>query len=78
MGSKTMKAADALKLFGKTDIQVQEAKPVKLKGDDGKERPGFKTEMKPLAEKHILSAKEHDDGRVTIVTIDGRRHEARA
>jgi len=78
MGSKTIKAADAIKLFGKQDIQVQEAKPAKLKGEDGKERPGFKADMKPLAEKHILSAKEYDDGKVTIVTIDGRRHEARA
>ena len=77
MSSKTIKAADAIKLFGKQDIQVQEAKPAKLKGDDGKERPGFKTEMKSLSEKHVLSAREYDDGKVVIVTIDGRRHEAR-
>jgi hypothetical protein len=78
MGSKTIKAADAIKMFGKQDIQVQEAKPTGTKGEDGKERPGFATAMKPLAEKHILSAKEYDDGKVTITTIDGRRHEARA
>lgn len=78
MGHKTIAAAEALKAFGKQNIEVQEATPVKVKGDDGRERPGFKTQMKPLAEKHVLSAKRWDDGRVTITTIDGRRHEAAA
>lgn len=78
MGKKTIAAAEALKVFGKMDIQVQEAMPAKLKGEDGKERPGFKTQMKPLAEKHVLSAAKYDDGHVSIVTIDGRRHEAAA
>lgn len=78
MGYKLIAAAEALKALGKNDIEVQEATPVKVKGEDGKERPGFKTAMKPLAEKHVISAKKWDDGKVTITTIDGRRHEAAA
>lgn len=79
MKFKEIEAAEALKAFGKQDIQVQEATAAgKLKGEDGKERPGFKTGMKPLAAKHVLAAKKYDDGRITIVTIDGQRHEATA
>lgn len=78
MKFKEIAAAEALKAFGKQDIQVQEAKPVKLKGEDGKERPGFKTDMKALAEKHVTSAKKYEDGTIKITTIDGRRHEAAA
>ena len=78
MGSKTIEAADAVKLFDKQSIEVQEAKPVQKVGDDGKVRPAFDTKMKPLAAKHVLSARQYDDGKITIVTIDGRRHEARA
>ncbi len=79
MAKKTeISAAEALKTFKGKAIEVQEARAVTLKGEDGKERPGFKTEMKPISEKHVLAAASYDDGRVTIVTIDGRRHEARA
>lgn len=78
MTFKQIEAADAVKLFDKQTIEVQEAKAAQIKGEDGKARPGFETKMKPLAAKHVLSAKQYDYGRVTITTIDGRRHEARA
>ncbi len=68
-------AASALAFFKSQKISVQEAKPIKAKGEDGRERPGFKTENVALAEAHILSAKDYGD-RVTIITIDGRRYEA--
>lgn len=78
MAKTKISAAEALKAFKGKSVEVQEARPAKTKGDDGKERQGFETKMATLAEKHVLDAAQHDDGRVTIVTIDGRRHEARA
>ena len=76
MARKEISATEAIKAFAKSGIKVQEAKAVTLKGEDGKERPGFKTDDVPLREAHILSAADYGD-RITIVTIDGRRHEAR-
>lgn len=67
-------AADALKYFAKSAIEVQTARPVSVKGEDGKERPTFKTEMKPLAEQHVIAARDYGE-KVVIVTIDGRRYE---
>ncbi|MGQ0545549.1 MAG: hypothetical protein ACT4P3_09490 [Betaproteobacteria bacterium] len=76
MAPKDIRAADAVKLF--RNVKVQIATPVTVKGEDGKERPGFKTEDVALAAEHVLSARRYEDGRVAIVTIDGRKHEARA
>ena len=73
--AKEITAADALKFFGRQNITVQVARPVKVKGEDDKERPGFKTKDEALAEEHILAARDYGD-RVTLVTIDGRRYEA--
>lgn len=72
--SKEIAAADALKYFGKSAIEVQTARPVTVKGEDGKERPTFKADMKPLAEQHVIAARDYGD-KVVIVTIDGRRYE---
>lgn len=78
MGYKEIAAADAVKQFKGRRITVQVAKAAKVKGDDGIERAGFKTDDVELAPAHVLSAKQWDDGRVTITTIDGQRHEAAA
>ena len=67
----------ALPLFKGQNIKVQTAKAVKTRGADGKTRDGFETEIEPLAARHVLSAKAWSDERVTITTIDGRRHEAK-
>ena len=71
---KPIAAKEALKFF-KNSIEVQTATPVRTKGEDSIERPGFKSKMERLAEEHVLSARDYGD-RVTIVTLDGRRHEA--
>lgn len=63
-----------VKAFRGRPIKVQEATPVKRKGEDGKERPGFETALVALAPEHILSAKNWGH-KLTITTIDGRRHE---
>lgn len=68
-------AAEAIKFFGKRNINVQEAKPAKGKDDNGKPRTGYDTKSAPLAEGHILAARDYGD-RVAITTVDGRRHEA--
>lgn len=70
-------ASDALKFFKSRPITVQEARPAKGKDDAGKARTGFDTKDAPLSESHVLSAKAWSDGRITITTIDGRRHEAK-
>lgn len=70
-------AAEALKFFKNASITVQEARAVKSKGEDGKTREGYATRDVPLAEKHVLSAKAWPGERITITTIDGRRHEAK-
>jgi hypothetical protein len=79
---KEVDKAAALKLFKGRDIKVQDAQPAKLPilDDDGKkvgERDGFEVSMRPLSAELVLSAKQHDGGKVTITTIDGKRHEAR-
>lgn len=82
MGYKDMNAADAVKLFAKQNIKVQEATAVNVAikdadgNDTGKVRPAYETKMAALDEDHVISAKKYDDGRVTITTIDGRRFEA--
>ena len=77
MARKEIAAAEALKAFGKHNITVQVARQVTLKGEDGVERPGFKTTNEPLAAKHVIGAADYGD-HVTIVTLDGQRHEAQA
>ena len=66
-------AADAVKAFRSKSITVQTATPVKVKGADGKERDGFKVEMAPLAEAHVLAANDLG-GRIVMVTVDGQKH----
>lgn len=70
-------AVEALKSFKTKNIEVQEARFVK-KIVDGKQREVAEPKAVPLAERHVIGAAQYDDGRVVIVTIDGRRHEARA
>lgn len=74
---KEISAADAVKAFKSQSITVQTATPAKVKGADGKMRDGFKTNMTPLAEEHVLAARVAD-GRIVMVTIDGRKYEAAA
>lgn len=70
---------DAASVIGKfRGVQVQTATPVTIKGDDDIDRPGMKTEIVSLKAEHVLSAKRWNNGKVTITTIDGKRHEARA
>lgn len=76
MQATPINAADALKLFARAGIKVQEAKPVK-KEVDGRVRTVMETKDVPLAEEHILGARRYANGLVTITTIDGQRHEAR-
>jgi len=78
MAKTEIKASEALQAFKGGKIEVQTAKPVKVKGEDGKERDAYEVKLAPLAAEHILAASKYDDGRVVIVTIDGRKHEARA
>lgn len=67
MARKEIAAAEAIKAFGKQSITVQAARQVTVKGAD---------DVEPLAVKHIIAAADYGD-RVTIVTLDGRRYEAR-
>jgi len=69
-------AGDAMKFFKGTKIAVQDAKPVKVKGDDGKAREGFDVKSTDLAERHITGAADYGD-RVVITTLDGKRYEAK-
>ena len=78
MASKELAAAEALKHFKGRGIKVQTATPAKVRGDDGKVRESFKAGEADLAEAHVIGARKYDDGRVRIVTIDGKRHEAQA
>ncbi len=75
MAGSKITAAEAMKFFKGGDIAVQTARQVKVKGEDGVTRPAFETKNRPLAEDLILSAVDYGD-RVSIVTIDGKRHEA--
>ena len=78
MAFKEIAAADVLRLFKGQAIQVQTATPTKRKGEDGIERPAYDVKNESLKEEHVLSAKQYEDGRVTITTIDGQRYEAKA
>ncbi len=69
--------AAALRAFKGQSITVQTAKAVKKTGEDGKVREVYATKDEPLAAELVLSAKQWANGRVTLTTIDGRRHEAK-
>lgn len=69
-------AGDAMKFFKGAKIAVQDAKVVKVKGEDGKTREGFDVKNAELAERHIIGAADYGD-RVAIVTLDGKRYEAK-
>lgn len=69
-------AALALTAFSGQTIAVQVAKEVE-KEVDGKKRKVFETEKQPLSAEHVISAKQWTNGRVTITTVDGQKHEAR-
>jgi hypothetical protein len=71
--AKEIAAADAVKFFSGVTVQV--AKATKLKGEDGRERPGFATKDESLAAAHVLAARDYGD-RVVITTLDGQKHEA--
>lgn len=74
---KAIAAADAVKLFGKSDIKVRVAKRITVRDKDTKkEREGFDVKETALAAEHILAAADFGD-RVGIVTIDGRKYEAK-
>lgn len=70
-------ASRALAAFKGQTIKVQTARPGKKTGEDRKDRQVLVTEEQSLAAGHVISAKQWQDGRVTITTIDGRRHEAK-
>jgi hypothetical protein len=75
---ESISAADAIKAFRtKPDVQTATRTKVKDKAT-GKERPAFEVKDVPMAAEHIMAASKYDDGRVVVVTIDGKRHEARA
>lgn len=69
---KEIAFGDAVKHF--KGVKVQTAKPVKVKGDGGKERDGFEVKAADLAEEHVIGARDYGKT-VAIVTIDGQRHE---
>lgn len=73
MPAKEIAPADAVKLF--SGVTVQTAKPVIVKGEDGKERQGYRTDNVALRAEHVLAARDYGD-RVAITTIDGQKHEA--
>lgn len=75
-------AGEALKHF-KTRPTVQTARSVKVevKDDAGHvvgKRDAYETRDVSCGEEHVLAAAKYSDGRVTIVTIDGKRHETSA
>jgi hypothetical protein len=80
MAATPISAAEAVKAF-KTRPLVQTAKPGKLKYKDDagneKERDGFIVKDVSLSEEHVLAAVKRGDT-VVVVTLDGKRHEARA
>lgn len=77
MARTEISAALAIQAFARKGISVQQATPVKMKGEDGKERSVFKTEMVALREEHILAASQEETGLVRVTTIDGKRYEAK-
>ncbi len=83
MGQKIIVAAAmfaaAAKLFASQGITVQTAKAVKVKDEaSGKERDAFSTDNVPLGAVHIIAAAQDTErGVVSIVTVDGKKYEAK-
>ena len=74
---KAMTAADAVKLFGKVNIQVRVAKRIVVRDkESGKSRDAVEAKEVDLAAGHILDAVDFGD-RVVITTTDGQKYEAR-
>jgi hypothetical protein len=73
---KVVEAASVLSLFAEQRIRVQEAVEVEAEDKDGKKAKRMETSLRALKAAHVISAKQYDDGRVTITTIDGNRFEA--
>lgn len=80
MARTEISAAEALKAF-KTLPTVQVAKPgkIRFKDDAGveRERDGWITKDVTCIADHVIGAAKYAD-RVVVVTLDGKRHEARA
>lgn len=69
-------AAAAVAAFAGQKIEVQTARKITQRDKEtGKEREAFETKMERLAPEHVLSSYEAEDGTVTVITIDGRRHQ---
>lgn len=80
MARVQVSAAQALKVF-KTPPMVQVAKAARIPVADGEgnaagERDGYVVETTSCRAEHVLAAAQYDD-HVAIVTIDGKRHEAK-
>lgn len=76
-GFDSITPAEAVKAFAKRNITIQTATPIKAPGNTlsgaSRERDQYEVKYVPLKAEHILAAKRYFDGRVSIVTIDGRR-----
>ncbi len=73
---KAMAAADAVKLFGKSNIQVRVAKRVTVRDkESGKDKEVVEAKDVALTAAHILAATDFGD-RVVITTVDGQKYEA--
>jgi len=76
MPDTTITAAEAVKHFSKAEIAVQVVKTDGKSGTPLRNEAGhIVTEMKPLAAAHVIAARDLGDS-VSIVTIDGRKHQA--
>lgn len=75
--AKKISAAEAMKAFKGKSITVQTARQVE-KDVDGEKKKVTETKDVPLSDKLITGAAQHDDGRVVITTIDGKKHEVEA
>lgn len=79
MNCHSISAHEALEAFKGRDIMVSVTTPTTRSARDIAGRrvhgPGFNVEQVPLSVEHIMAAKRWDDGRITISTIDGQKHE---
>ena len=76
MNAGEITAAEAVKKFERQGIKIQVPTPREKKPGD-LHAPGFNIAWEPLAAEHILAVRRYHDGKIVIVTIDGRRLEAR-
>lgn len=79
MGFEEITAENAVAQLKHRNIKVQTAtprtKPGKAINGKAAEVASFDVQYEPLRPEFVLSAKQYHDGRVSIVTIDGQRHE---